>query len=58
MRKTRTMLIGSVVWVLVFVLSAYVCRGRAVGLWIQGVLLVVWAGCFSYLTAGLPRRSC
>lgn len=58
MRTTRTMVIGSIVYALVFILSAYALRGRAVGIWIQGVLLVVWTVCFSYWTARFPRRSC
>ncbi len=58
MSTKRTMLIGSIVWALVFMLSAYLSRGRPVGTWIQGVLFVVWTVCFSFWTARLPRRSC
>jgi hypothetical protein len=58
MRQTKTMLIDSLVWAAIFVLSAYVFRGRPVGPWIQGALLVLWTTCFSYWTVKLPRRSC
>jgi ABC-type multidrug transport system permease subunit len=58
MNATRTMLIGSIVWAVVFMLSAYVFRGRPVGTYIQGVLYVVWTMCFSYWAVRLPNRSC
>jgi ABC-type multidrug transport system permease subunit len=52
------MLIGSIVWAVVFMLSAYAFRGRPVQTWIQGALYVVWTMCFSYWTVRLPRTSC
>ena len=52
------MLIGSLVWALVFILAAYLFRGRPVGTWIQGALFVGWTLCFSYWTVRLPRPSC
>ena len=58
MSATRTMLIGSLVWALVFILAAYALRGRAVGTWIQGVLFAGWTGWFYYRTAKIQRASC
>ena len=58
MRATRKMLIGSIVWALIFMLSAYAFRGRAVGTWIQGVLFVGWTVSFYYGTARIQRTSC
>ena len=46
------MLIGSLVWALVFILAAYLFRGRPVGTWIQGALFVGWTVWFYYRTAG------
>ena len=57
MRTTRTMLIGSLVWALVFILAAYALRGRAVGTWIQGVLFAGWAVWFYYGTAKIQCAS-
>ena len=51
MRTTRTMLIGSLLWAVIFVLAAYAFRGRAAGSWIQGALFVGWTIWFYYRTA-------
>ena len=58
MRTTRKMLIGSLVWALVFILAAYALRGRAVGTWIQGVLFAGWTVWFYYGTAKIQRANC
>ena len=58
MSTTRTMLIGSLVWALAFLLAAYAFRGRTVGIWIQGALFVGWTVSFYYGTARIQRTSC
>jgi hypothetical protein len=50
MTAVRVMLIGAVLWALAFILSAWVFRGRAVGEWIEGALLVGWIVFFSLWT--------
>jgi hypothetical protein len=47
MTPNRVMLIGSILWALAFILSAFVFRERVLGDWIEGVLLVVWIVFFS-----------
>lgn len=47
MSATRVMLIGAILWAAAFILSATVFRGRALGDWVEGVLLVVWIVFFS-----------
>ena len=51
MRTTRTLLIGSFLWALAFIVAAFVFRGRAVGTWIEGLLFVGWTVYFYYGTA-------
>ena len=58
MRSNRTMLTGSLVWALVFLLAAYAFRARAVGTWIEGLLFVGWTVWFYYGTAKIQRTSC
>jgi len=58
MRSTRTMLIGSLVWALAFILAAYLFRARPVGTWIQGTLFIGWTVWFYYWTAKIQRTSC
>lgn len=50
MTAARVMLIGAVLWALAFILSAFVFRGRAVGDWVEGILLVSWIVFFSLWT--------
>jgi len=57
MSSTRTTLIGSLVWALVFILAAYAFRGRAAGTWISGSLLVGWSFWF-YQRSAKNRRAC
>ena len=51
MNAKRVMLIGSILWALAFILSAIVLRGRAIGDWIEGLLLVGWIIYFSLWSA-------
>jgi len=55
MTPNRVMLIGSILWALAFILSAFVFRGRVVGDWIEGLLLVGWIVYFS-MWAGKAGR--
>ena len=42
MTSCRVILVGAILWALAFILSAAVLRGRAIGDWIEGLLLVGW----------------
>ena len=42
MTSRRVILVGAILWALAFILSAAVLRGRVVGDWIEGILLVGW----------------
>ena len=55
MTAVRVMLIGSILWALAFILSAIVLRGRALGDWIEGVLLVGWIVFGSYWAGKASR---
>lgn len=55
MTAVRVMLIGAILWGLAFILSATVLRGRALGDWIEGVLLVGWIAYSSYWAARAGR---
>ena len=55
MTAVRVMLIGSILWALAFILSAIVLRGRALGDWIEGLLLVGWIVVGSYWAGKASR---
>ena len=55
MTAVRVMLIGSILWALAFILSAVVLRGRALGDWIEGLLLAGWIIFFSCWAARSER---
>ena len=48
MTAYRVMLVGAVLWAAAFILSATVFRGRALGDWVEGLLLAGWIVFFSY----------
>jgi hypothetical protein len=50
------MLIGSCLWALAFILSAFVFRGRVVGDWVEGLLLVGWIVFFAMWAGKTDRR--
>jgi len=50
------MLIGAILWAAAIILSATVLRGRALGDWIEGLLLAGWIVYFSYW-AGTSGRT-
>jgi Ca2+/Na+ antiporter len=56
MSATRVMLIGAILWATAFILSAFILRGRALGDWIEGLLLVVWIVFFSYWAGKEGRK--
>lgn len=55
MTAHRVMLIGAVLWAAAFILSATVLRGRSIGDWIEGLLLVGWIAYFSYWAGKVGR---
>jgi hypothetical protein len=55
MSAVRVLLVGTILWALAFLLSALVFRGRALGDWIEGLLLVVWIAVFQYWAARSSR---
>ena len=55
MTAHRVMLTGAVLWASAIVLSATVFRGRALGDWIEGLLLASWIVYFSYWAGKLGR---
>lgn len=55
MTAIRVMLIGAILWALAFILSAIVLRGRALGDWIEGLLLAGWIVFFYYWNAKSGR---
>ena len=56
MTAVRVMLIGAILWGLAFILSATLLRGRVLGDWIEGLLLVGWIVFFSCWAAKSCRN--
>jgi|GEM_PF-2799720 len=42
MRESKVAIIGSILWAAAYIASAFVFRHRAVGDWIEGILLAGW----------------
>ena len=55
MTAARMTLMGSSLWAVAFIISAFVLRGRALGDWIEGFLLAGWFSYFSYWASKSER---
>jgi hypothetical protein len=42
MKESSVAILGSILWAFAYIASAFLFRGRALGDWIEGILLAGW----------------
>ena len=54
MKESKVAILGSILWAIAYIASAFVFRGQALGDWIEGALLAGWV-VFISLRSGRGR---